>query len=58
MPVPMGCTSIHLWEHRSVEYMPCQLSRSNKGWHVLWFYVKNNVATPLKFTRCLFEEVS
>ena len=31
--VPMGCMGIHLWGQRVGEYMPCQLSRSNKGWH-------------------------
>ena len=37
--------------------MPCQLSRSNKGWHAQWFYVKNDAATPLlDFTGCLIEE--
>ena len=29
--VPMGCVGIHLWGQRVAEYMPCQLSRSNKG---------------------------
>jgi hypothetical protein len=38
--------------------MPLQLSRSNKGWHTQWFYVKNDVAAPLlEFTGCLVEEV-
>ena len=32
--VPMGYAGIHLRGQRSAEYMPCQLSRSNKGWHV------------------------
>ena len=32
-PVPMGCMGIHLRGQRVAEYMPCQLSRSNKGWH-------------------------
>ena len=37
--------------------MPCQLSRSNKGWHAQWFYLKNDPATPLLvFTGCLIEE--
>ena len=55
--VPMGYMSIHLRGHQSVEYMPCQLSRSNKGWHALWFYVKNTAADPLpEFTGCLIGE--
>ena len=34
------------------------LSTSNKGWHLHWFYVKNDAAAPLpEFTRCLIEEV-
>ena len=37
--------------------MPCHLSRSNKGWHVQWFYVKNAAAAPLSdFTGRLIEE--
>ena len=57
LSVSMGCTCIHLRGHRSAEYMNCSLSRSNKGWHVLWFYVKNDTTTPLPdFTGCLIEE--
>ena len=29
--VPMGCAGIHLRGQWAAEYMPCQLSRSNKG---------------------------
>ena len=37
--------------------MTCPLSRSNKGWHALWFYMKNVAAAPLPdFTGCLIEE--
>ena len=32
-PVPIGCVGIHLQRQQVAEYMPCQLSRSNKGWH-------------------------
>ena len=36
-------------------YIP--LSKSNKGWHKLWFYLRNNAATPLSiFTGHLIEE--
>ena len=45
--VPMRCAGIHLWGQRAAEYMPCQLSRSNKGWHSHWFYLKDNPVAPL-----------
>ena len=33
------------------------LSTSNKGWHLQWFYVKNDAAAPLPaFTRCYILE--
>ena len=36
-----------------------RLSTSNKGWHSQWFYLKNDVATPLlEFTGHLIEEAS
>jgi hypothetical protein len=55
--VPMGCAGIHLYSNRATEYMSLQLSRSNKGWHTLWFYLKNNAAAPLSdFTEDLIEE--
>jgi len=31
IPVLMGCASIHLLGQQVAEYMPYQLSRSNKG---------------------------
>ena len=38
--------------------MPCQLSRSNKGWHSHWFYLKNDPAAPLSIlSGRLVEEV-
>ena len=34
-----------------------RLSMSNKGWHSQWFYLKNDVTTPLlEFIGCLIEE--
>ena len=33
IPVLMGCVGIHLQGQWVAEYMHCQLSRSNKGWH-------------------------
>ena len=54
----MGCTGIHLRGQQAAEYMPCQLSRSNKGWHSHWFYLKNDPAAPLLiFSGRLVEEV-
>ena len=54
----MGCTSIHLWGQRAAEYMPRQLSRSNKGWHSYWFYLTNDPTAPLLiFFGRLVEEV-
>ena len=53
----MGCAGIHLWGHQSTEYMTYPLSRSNKGWHALWFYVKNDDDAHLSdFTGRLIEE--
>ena len=38
--------------------MSIPLSKSNKGWHKLWFYLKNDAAAPLPiFTDRLIEEV-
>ena len=57
LSMPMGCTGIHLWGHRSSKYMTYPLLRSNKGWHALWFYVKNTATAPLSnFIRRLIEE--
>ena len=57
-PVPMGYAGIHLRGQWAAEYMSCQLSRSNKGWHSHWFYLKNDPAAPLPvFSRRLIEEV-
>ena len=38
--------------------MPCQLTRSNKGWNSHWFYLKNDPTAPLPiFSGCLVKEV-
>ena len=38
--------------------MPCQLTRSNKGWNSHWFYLKNDPTAPLPiFSGRLVEEV-
>ena len=56
LAVPMGCASIHLRGPRSSEYMSIPLSKSNKGWHKLWFYLRNDTAAPLPiFTGRLIE---
>ena len=37
--------------------MSIPLSKSNKGWHKLWFYLKNDDTAPLSiFTGRLIEE--
>jgi hypothetical protein len=55
--VLIGCASIHLRGHWSFEYMATALSKSNKGWHKQWFYLKNDVDTSLSiFTDRLIEE--
>ena len=46
LAVPMGCVSIYLRGNRSSEYMSIPLSKSNKGWHKLWFYLKNADDAP------------
>jgi len=41
----------------AAEYMPCQLSISNKGWHSHWFYLKDDPTAPLPiFFECLIKE--
>jgi len=53
----MGCASIHLWGNRASEYMSIPLSNSNKGWHKIWFYLRNDAAPPLPiFTGRLIKE--
>jgi hypothetical protein len=31
----------------ATEYMAIMMSKSNKGWHALWFYMKNDIVTIL-----------
>ena len=53
----MGCASIRLQGSRSLEYMSIPLSKSNKGWHKIWFYLRNDAAPPLPiFTGRLIKE--
>jgi len=48
----VGCASIHLRSTRAGAYPLMRLTTSNKGWHLQWFYVKNNATAPLlAFTR-------
>ena len=57
-PMPMGCMGIHLQGQRVAKYMPCQPSRSNKGWHLHWFYLKDDPTAPLPvFSGRLIKEV-
>ena len=57
LSVPMGCADISLHNNRVNEYPSMRLSTSNKGWHLHWFYIKNDTAAPLPaFTGCLIEE--
>ena len=44
---PIGCASIQLRNTRATDYPLMRLSTSNKGWHSQWFYVKNDMTTPL-----------
>ena len=54
----MGYMGIHLRGQRVAKYMPYQLSRSNKGWHSHWFYLKNDPVAPLPvFSERLIKEV-
>jgi hypothetical protein len=41
-----GCTCIHLHGGRVGRYIPIALMKSNKGWHKLWFYLKNDDTVP------------
>ena len=55
--MPIRCVSIHLRGSWSSEYMSIPLSKSNKGWHKLWFYLRNDAIAPLPiFTGRLIEE--
>ena len=55
--MPIGCAGIQLWNNRVDEYPSMRLSTSNKGWHSQWFYLKNDITTPLpEFTGHLIEE--
>ena len=47
LAVLMGYASIRLRGSRASEYMSIRLSKSNKGWHKLWFYLRNDAAGPL-----------
>ena len=58
LSVPVGCVGIHLHNNRVNEYPSMRLSTSNKGWHSHWFYVKDDVSTPLPaFSGRIIKEV-
>jgi hypothetical protein len=42
-----GCAGIHLYGPRAQEYVAIATTKSNKGWHSWWFYIKNYDAAPL-----------
>jgi hypothetical protein len=46
--MPMGCTGIHLRSGRAGGYSPIVLTKSIKGWHKLWFYLKNDAAASYR----------
>ena len=52
----MGCASIRLRGNRASEYMSIPLLKSNKGWHKLWFYLRNDPANPLPVFSCRLVE--
>ena len=55
--MPLECAGIQLRNNRVGEYRSMSLSMSNKGWHLQWFYLKNDAVTPLpEFIGRLIEE--
>jgi hypothetical protein len=48
LSMPMGCIGIHLRSGRAGGYIPIALTKSNKGWHKLWFYLKNDAVAPCR----------
>ena len=58
LSVLVGCAGNHLRNNRVNKYPSMRLSTSNKGWHLHWFYIKNDIAAPLPaFTGRLIEEI-
>jgi hypothetical protein len=47
---PIGCYRIHLHGPRAHKYMAITTTKSNKGWHSRWFYIKNYDAPLPLFT--------
>ena len=59
LSMPMGCACIHLRNNWANDYPLMCLLTSNKEWHSQWFYVKDDVATPLPvYSGRLIEEAS
>jgi hypothetical protein len=57
LSVLVGCASIHLQSGRAAGYNPIVVTKSNKGWHKPWFYLKNDAIDCLpEFTGCTIEE--
>ena len=46
----IGCCGIHLRSGCSVGYIEIPLTRSNKGWHESWFYLKNSEYAPFQLS--------
>ena len=47
---PVGCADIHLRNNRAEAYPLMRLSTSNKGWHLQWFYVKDDAVVPCQLS--------
>jgi hypothetical protein len=53
LTAPIGYAGIHLHGPQDHEYMAIATTKSNKGWHSRWFYIKNHDTAPLPlFTSC------
>jgi hypothetical protein len=48
LSVLVECLSIHLQSSWVARYIPIVLTKSNKEWHKLWFYLKNDAAAPCR----------
>lgn len=46
-PATIGCAALRLKWYRLSEYLDAPLSSSNSGWHSEWFYLKNDIESPL-----------
>jgi hypothetical protein len=44
----MGCVGIKQKSGRHIDYVSTRPSKSNKGWHSSWFYLKNDESAPFR----------